>query len=115
MRITIIATGFETAKHAETSVGDCPAIPSKPTPMPPHTNFATGTYTMAGGMQTIIPEAAQPIHPAMRSAAFTAPVAAESAPVASAESTVKEPETIGHVSDDDFDLLMGILNRGKKK
>ena len=28
---------------------------------------------------------------------------------------VNEPEEVGQVSDDDFDLLMGILNRSKKK
>ncbi len=115
MRITIIATGFETAKHAETAFGERPTIPSKPTPMPPHTNFTSGTYSAANGMQTFIPEAPQTIHPAMRStAAFTTPVA-ETAPAAPAESVVKEPEEIGQVSDDDFGLIMDILNRSKKK
>ena len=109
MRITIIATGFENAKHAEESVGDRPPIPQKPTPMPSHTNFATGTYSVGSGMQhtftTGRPTMAQPTQPVQ-------PVQ----PTAPAQPEVKEPTPdMGHVSDDDFGLIMDILNRSKKK
>ena len=113
MRITIIATGFESAKHAEPSDGDRPAIPQKPTPMPSHTNFATGSYSQAGGLQTGF-VAPQPT-PRPTTPTFTAPAE----PVAEPE--IKEPEIkeptpdVGHVSDDDFGLIMDILNRSKKK
>ena len=111
MRITIIATGFESAKHAEPSEGDRPAIPVKPTPMPSHTNFTAGTYTPAGGLQTGF-GAAQPI---------ARPTPAPVQPEAPAEPVIAEPEVkaptpeVGHVSDDDFGLIMDILNRSKKK
>ena len=103
MRITIIATGFETAKHAEETVGDRAAIPQKPTPMPLHTNFAQGTYTAAGGMQNVQQApAAQPEPVAQPEPA---------APAKPAQPAAKEPT----LSDDDFGLIMDILNHSKKK
>lgn len=114
MRITIIATGFESAKHAEFSEGEHPAIPQKPTPMPSHTKFSSATYSATSDTQMGTPDMAQQAQPFVRPApSFSAPA---TQPVKPLEPIASEPTPdIGHVSDDDFGLIMDILNRSKKK
>ena len=93
-------------------------IPQKPTPMPSRTNFSAGAYTPAAPVVT--PAAEQPL--------FSTPIREEAAP-AQAEPTAAEPAPIapqepvsrpastesGRVSDDEFGLIMDILNRSRKK
>ena len=97
MRITIIATGFENTSNNQTEDASRVGIPTKPTPMPSHTNFSY-----------VRPEPT----PAPAPAPAPAPQP-EPAPVVEATPDPKPQEPT--LSDDDFDLLMRVLNNRPKK
>ena len=116
MRITIIATGFEDAKHAGDGASS-ERIPQKITPMPSRTTYMNGAYGQAAFNQT--PAAQNPAYnPAPNynpAPAYTpSPVSAPKPEQQSEPRRDAEP-TPSRVSDDDFGLIMDILNRSKKK
>jgi hypothetical protein len=85
--------------------------------MPARTNFATASYTAVNGMQTGTPEMPQQVQPTARpTTSFTTPSAEPAKPTEPTPAAAADPTPdIGHVTEDDFDLIMGILNRSKKK
>ena len=120
MRITIIATGFEDAQHtaATPSAADRTTIPQKPTPMPARNTFSAGAYTPA---PVVPPSAEQPLFSNPIRETEPAPAEpAQAAPATPAEPAAQEPvrpasADTGRVSDDEFGLIMDILNRSRKK
>ncbi|MBO7170986.1 MAG: hypothetical protein J6W28_07410, partial [Clostridia bacterium] len=111
MRVTIIATGFDSAQAPEASAGAIPvknnvgafrqgAVPQRP---------AQPAYTPSAGQAFVKPE------PAVRETASAMVENVEEAPAAPSAPTPESPKDYGNVSDDDFGLIMDILNRSKKK
>lgn len=110
MRVTIIATGFDSAKAAEETVGTVPANNA--------TGFRQGTVpqrpvqpsAFSGGMGQAYARPEQPVRES-----FSAPVEKVDDTPAAAAAPVETTADYGNVSDDDFGLIMDILNRSKKK
>ncbi len=111
MRITIIATGFESAKNDGVSEGAASIIPQKPTPMRPGTTFVPNSNGFVGTAQSPFGTHAQaPVTPAVQQpVAQPAPAPRPEAPV----EAPKEPAATESISDDDFDMIMKILGRSK--